>query len=119
MKSSEKRKHPRFSISEGAFAFINNTPFTLRNISEGGLQLQSVMHDDAPSGDMMLDIFVKNDNFYLQDIPVRLVRLQKNKPSSSFSGEHLTCFGLQFGELTPQQKTRIDSFIIRSTIGEV
>jgi len=117
-KSDEKRKYARFTVSDGAFAFINNTPFTIRNISEGGLQLQSVVFDDAPSDDMLLDIFLKKDNFYLQNIPVRLVRFQKNSASSPFSNAHVKCFGLQFGELTLQQKTRLDSFIAHSTNGE-
>ena len=117
-KSNEKRKHTRFTVSDGAFAFINNIPFTVRNISKGGLHLQSVSFDDSPSDDMLLDIFLKNDNFYLQNIPVRLVRLQNINPSSSFSRVHIKCFGLQFRELSPQQKIRIDSFIARSATGE-
>ena len=117
-KSKEKRNYPRFRVSDGAFAFINNNPFTIRNISEGGLQLQSVVFDDSLSDDMLLDIFLNNDNFYLQNIPVRLVRCHKNMSSSPFSNIHVNCFGLQFGELTPQQKTRLDSFISRSAIGE-
>ena len=117
-KSKEKRNYPRFRVSDGAFAFINNNPFTIRNISEGGLQLQSVVFDDSLSDDMLLDIFLNNDNFYLQNIPVRLVRCQKNMSSSPFSNKHVNCFGLQFGELTPQQKTRLDSFMARSAIGE-
>ena len=117
-KSKEKRNYPRFRVSDGAFAFINNIPFTIQNISEGGLQLQTVVIADSPSGDMLIDIFLKNDNFYLQNIPVRLVRFQKNISSSPFSNVHVKCFGLEFGELTPHQKIRLDSFIARSTIGE-
>ena len=118
-KHNEKRNYPRFTVSDGAFAFINNTPFTIRNISEGGLQLQSVVFDDSPSDDMLLDIFLKKDNFFLQHLPVRLIRFQKKRSSSSFSRIHVNCFGLQFGELTLTQKARLDSFIARSTNGEV
>ena len=116
--NKEKRNYPRFRVSDGAFAFINNIPFTIQDISEGGLQLQSVAFDDSPSDDMYLDLFLNNDNFYLQNIPVRLVRFQKNISSSSFSNVHVTCFGLEFGELTPQQKIRLDSFLARSVTGE-
>lgn len=116
--SKDKRDHPRFKVSDGAFAFINNIPFTIQNISEGGLQLQSVVFDYSSTNDLLLDLFLRNDNFYLQNIPVRLVRFQKNLSSSAFSRVHVTCFGLQFGELTQQQKTRLDSFIARSTTGE-
>ena len=105
-------------MTEGAFAFINNTPFSIRNISEGGMQLQSVVFDDSPPDEMLLDIFLKKDNFYLQNIPVRLVRFQKNNAASPFSSVQVKCFGLQFGELTEQQKTRLDYFIAHSATGE-
>ena len=116
--ASEKRKYCRFQVTEGAFAFINNTPFSIRNISEGGMELQSAVFDDSPPEEMLLDIFLKKDNFYLQNIPVRLVRFQKNSSSSPFSSVHVKCFGLQFGKLTEQQKTRLDYFIAHSTTGE-
>jgi hypothetical protein len=116
--SSERRKCSRFKVTEGAFAFINNTPFTIRNISEGGMQLHSVLFDDSPLDEMLVDIFLKKDNFYLQNIPVHLVRIKKNSAASSFSGLHDKCFGLQFGELTQQQKTRLDYFIAHGTTGE-
>lgn len=114
----EKRKYCRFQVTEDAYAFINNTTFFIRNISEGGMQLQSVVFDDTPPDEMLLDIFLKKDNFYLQNIPVRLVRFQNNNAASSFSRVHVKCFGLQFGELTAQQKTRLDYFIAHSTTGE-
>jgi len=114
----DRRKTKRFLVAEDAFAFINNTPFLIRNISHGGMKLQSVAFDDAPPEHMTLDIFLKSENFYLQDIPVRLIRLQKNFAMTPFTSIQVKCFGLQFGELTEQQKTRLDYFISRSTTGE-
>ncbi|MDD3618350.1 MAG: PilZ domain-containing protein [Desulfobulbaceae bacterium] len=112
----ERRKDKRFEVCEGAFAFINNTPFVIRNISKGGLKLQSVVFDDVPPQDMALDIFLKNENFYLQDIPVRLVSIANNHPKTPFSSLRVKCLGLQFGELNQQQKTRLDYFITRSAV---
>lgn len=116
--ASERRKYSRFQVTEDAFAFINNNTFSIRNISEGGMQLESVVFDDTPPEEMLLDIFLKKDNFYLQNIPVRLIRYQKNNSASAFSSVHVKCFGLQFGKLTAQQKTMLDYFIAHSTIGE-
>lgn len=115
---SERRRHPRFQVGEGAFAFINNIPFSILNVSAGGMQLQSVLFDEAHSEQMTLDIFLKNDNFYLQGIPVHLVRVRKAFARSPFSSTELRCFGIQFGELTEQQKTRIDYFISHSSVIE-
>ena len=112
----ERRQHPRFQIGEGAFAFINNIPFSILNVSAGGMKLQSALYDDVPSEYMTLDIFLKNENFYLQDIPVRLVRIKKGYARSPFITSNLSCFGLQFGELTEQQKTRLDYFISHNSL---
>lgn len=113
-KNEERRRHKRFKVCEGAFAFINNSPFTIRNISRGGLSLQSVIFDDNPPPDMILDIFLKSDNFYLQNIPVRLVNIWNSDPKTPFSSIRERCFGLQFGALTEQQQTHLDYFISRS-----
>ena len=115
---NDRRLFTRFKVTDGAFAFIHNTPFVIQNISKGGIKLKSVLFDDTPSYEMLLDIFLKDDNFYLQNIPVRLVRYQKNNPFSPFGKTHMSCFGLQFGDLTEQQKSRLDYFIARSSYGE-
>lgn len=114
----ERRRDKRFEVCEGAFAFINNAPFAIRNISKGGMRLQTVVFDDTPPEDLTLDIFLKNENFYLQDIPVRLISIWNNHPKTPFSSLRVRCLGLQFGELTQQQKTRLDYFISRSSISE-
>jgi len=113
--SSERRKYARFTVGEGAFAFINNIPFAIRNISEGGMKLQSVVFDESLPQELLLDIFLQNENFYLQNLPVRLVRFQKQSSASPFGNTHIQCFGLQFGDLTEQQKTRLDFFIAHSS----
>lgn len=115
---NERRAYTRFKVTDGAFAFIHNTPFIIQNISKGGVKLKSVLFEGSPSEEMMVDIFLKDDNFYLQNIPVRLVRFQKNASSSPFGTTHVRCFGLQFGDLTEQQKSRLDYFIARSSSGE-
>lgn len=116
--NSERRMYARFQVIDGAFAFINNTPFTIQNISQGGMKLNSVVFDESPPDEIVLDIFLKDENFFLENIPVRLVRFQKNTSMSPFSTTHSKCFGLQFGELTQQQKTRLDHFIARSSSGQ-
>jgi c-di-GMP-binding flagellar brake protein YcgR len=116
--NNERRRSPRFQVSEGAFAFINNIPFAILNISSGGMQLQSALYDDVPPESMQIDIFLKNDNFFLQDIPVRLVRVRNAHPRTPFTTTQLRCFGIQFGELTEQQKTRIDYFLSHSSMIE-
>jgi hypothetical protein len=114
----ERRKHKRYLVPEDTYAFIMHTPFVIRNISKGGLCLQSVIFDHAPPVETSLDIFCKQDNFYLQDIPVRLVALHKDLNKNTFTTLQIKYFGFQFGELTGQQETRLDYFISHHTCGE-
>ncbi len=115
--SDEKRKAVRFLMSDGVFAFISNTPFLIQNISETGVKLESVVFEGAPADEMLMDIVMRNEDFFLQNIPVRLVRVQKID-TAPFSHIPSQCFGLQFGELTQQQKTRLDYFMTRCATSE-
>ncbi|HBI15101.1 MAG TPA: hypothetical protein DDY20_06250 [Desulfobulbaceae bacterium] len=110
----ERRQYPRFQVGEGAFAFINNIPFSILNVSAGGMNLQSNLYDDPLPEHLTLDIFLRNENFFLQNIPVRLVQIRNTR--TPFMSTQLRCFGLQFGELNEQQKTRIDYFISHSSL---
>ncbi|HDK42984.1 MAG TPA: PilZ domain-containing protein [Desulfobacteraceae bacterium] len=114
----ERRRHKRFNVSDNALAFINNAPCMIQDISEGGMMLQSVVLEDEPADNLKLDIFVGSDNFYLQDVPVRLISRSQRQSTVPFSVVQVRCFGFQFGELTEQQKSRLDYFIARNTIGE-
>lgn len=115
----ERRQYPRFQVGEGAFAFINNIPFSIMNISTGGMNLQTVLFEDILPEQMTMDIFMKHENFYLQDVPVRLVRVRNVFARTPFMPTQYRCFGLQFGELTEQQKTRIDYFISHCSLLKV
>ena len=53
----ERRMFTRFKVGDGAFAFIDNTPFVIQNISKGGVQVKSVVYDGSPPEEMKLDIF--------------------------------------------------------------
>lgn len=114
---SDRRRHTRFKVCEGAFAFINNIPYAIRNISHGGLRLETVFCGDEELDEISLDIFLRDENLYLQDIPVRLVNVWKDYPHSPFSAMGVRCLGLQFADLTEQQLTRLDLFMSRSTTG--
>ncbi|NOX79772.1 MAG: PilZ domain-containing protein [Deltaproteobacteria bacterium] len=114
----ERRRHKRFNVSENALAFINNAPCMIHDISEGGMMLQSVVLEDEPADTLKLDIFVGSDNFYLQDVPVHLVSRSRRQSAVPFSIVQVKCYGFQFGELTEQQKSRLDYFIARNTVAD-
>ncbi len=80
--------------------------------------LRSVVLEDEPADTLKIDIFVGSDNFYLQDVPVHLISRSQHPSAVPFSVVQVKCFGFQFGELTEQQKSRLDYFIARNTVGE-
>ncbi len=116
--TEERRHYTRFQVREGAYAFIDNIPFTIQDISEGGMKIQSVIFDDVPMDDIVLDIFVNNGEFYLKGIPVRLISLMENEATTPFSAIRVRRFGFEFGDLTEQQIQLVDSFITYNTVGE-
>lgn len=118
LQSSERRKFPRYRVREGAYAFINNIPFTIQDISEGGMKLQSVVYDEAPVENLTVDIFVNTGKFYLKDVPVKLVSLLQDETTSPFNVVHVKRFGFKFENLTDQQKHLLDNLITYNTVGE-
>jgi c-di-GMP-binding flagellar brake protein YcgR len=114
----ERRQYARFQVGEGAYAFIDSIPFTIQDISMGGMKIQSVIFDDALPEDVRVDIFVNNADFYLRDIPVRLVCMLQNEATTPFTAIRVSSFGFEFGDLTGQQKKLVDDFITHNTVGE-
>ena len=114
----ERRSTRRYLVQEGAFAFIDNTPFTIQNISEGGMMLQSVVFDDTPDENLMLDIFLKSEGIYMKNIPVRLISHLKSRPSTPFSAVQAMLYGLAFEGLDDHQRNLLDYLIHNNTVGE-
>jgi len=114
----DRRQSRRFRMQEGAFAFIDNTPFTIQDISEGGMMLQSVVFDEMPAEHLLLDIFLKSEKFYLENVPVRLIRQLKNKAKTPFSTIQVRRYGLAFEDMDEQQRKLLDSLIFSNTVGE-
>jgi hypothetical protein len=116
--NEDRRQYPRFRVREGVYAFIDNIPFTIQDISEGGMKLQSVVFDEAPLENLKVDIFVNNGKFYLRDVPVRLVSLLQDESTTPFSAIHVKYFGFKFEDLTEQQKQLLDNLITYNTVGD-
>lgn len=118
VQNEDRRRYTRFRVREGAYAFIDSIPFTIQDISEGGMKIQSVVFDEAPLENLKIDIFVNNGQFYLKDVPVRLVRLLQDESTTPFSTIHVKRIGFEFKNLTDQQKHLLDNLITFNTIGE-
>jgi hypothetical protein len=121
---TERRKHERFKIKNGAIAMIRslNAPGTTQkycqiiNISRDGLCLRYIDRDGESKEPVKLDLLFIQDSIcsvclkYLSLKPVRV----SHEPGKT-SAKHLTTkqLGLQFGTTTVQQESQLDRFLLK------
>ncbi len=114
----ERRRYKRYRVKEGALAFLGAVPGSISDISEGGLAVHYVVFEKQPEEDLQLDIFFGRDDFYLADLPGRKVSDADSSPDVTFSRIRVRRMGVQFGELTGEQKSRLKYFILHNTLGD-
>jgi c-di-GMP-binding flagellar brake protein YcgR len=115
----ERRKHKRYRVKNGALALIDNIPGTIVDISKSGLAINYTVFGKEPVEQLRLDIFLSSDDFYLQDIPARLVSAKDRGGSqSTFGSIQVKRYSLQFGEMTEEQESNLKYFILHNTIAE-
>ncbi len=117
----ERRQQPRFKAVEGVFAALVNHSSKLgqiKDISKTGLAFHYIDHGDASGEASELKIIIGKAGVYLDKLPFKKVTDFQLKNEHSFSSIIMRQIGLQFGELTARQYTRIEHFIQKHTIGE-
>ena len=118
-KRVERRKHKRFRVQEGAFVILSPSDTgagRLKNISMGGLMFEYVTVKTPSINATELEIFLTDSLFRLQ-VPCHSVWDLPVYKSSSFSLQKRQC-GVQFGELSSHQISRLEYFIQEHTTGE-
>jgi hypothetical protein len=117
----ERRQQPRFKAVEGVFAALVNHHSKLgqiKDISKTGLAFHYIDHGNAPGEASELKILIGQAGLYLDKLPFKKVTDFQLKNEHSFSSIKMRQIGLQFGELTCRQQTRIEHFIQKHTLGE-
>lgn len=78
----EKRKHPRFRAADKALAADKDDPYTLINLSSGGLGMK--FYGEKPMwAEITIDLFFLNRELTLKDVHCRKVfekKLQQETP---------------------------------------
>jgi hypothetical protein len=112
----ERRKHKRFHAKDGTFAVLRpQWPYSTKigqiiDISMGGLAFSDVAGEDQPNRSYELDILLAEHSFHLTKIPFETIWDQEAEqlPSSTLSMRRC---GVQFGELTRNQKSQLEYFV--------
>ena len=119
--SDERRQQKRFIAEEGAFAALVDQESRLgqiKDISLQGLSFRYIdSHEKLENADE-LRIILGNQGLYLDRVPFVKISDFEIESEFSFSTIKMRQIGLKFGELTPQQKLRLDQFIKHHTVGE-
>jgi c-di-GMP-binding flagellar brake protein YcgR len=108
MNRHQQRKHPRFRASENALAASGDNPFTLMDLSEGGVGIR--FYGDRPlPNEIHLDLFFLNRELTLSGIHCRKVfeaRVDKGM-AGQMPEWHV---GLQFKDPRPEMLKMLKHF---------
>ena len=119
--SDERRQQKRFIAEEGAFAALVDQESRLGQIKDISLQGLSFRYIDSQEKLEKADelrIILGHQGLYLDRVPFIKISDFEIESEFRFSTIKMRQIGLKFGELTPQQKLRLDQFIKHHTIGE-
>jgi hypothetical protein len=118
----ERRKYTRFQARDGAFIEVRSHRGRLGeiiDISKGGLAFRYIDIGDRPKGTLELDIFLKGTGFRLENVPAKTISDLKTTKYFPYSSTKTRRQGVQFGELTRNQISKLDHFIKNYTTGKL
>ncbi len=110
----ERRKHDRLKVQGGAFAVPSLKIAALgqiRNISQGGLAFRYVGSQNRSKESFALKILFRDGSFSMHRVPVKTVWDRPIPQAYSLDLITLRQCGMQFGELTDEQKFDLKCFL--------
>jgi hypothetical protein len=116
--SEDRRKFIRYKVNKDAFAVIrtsDNKLGRIKDVSKGGLSFEYIMKGDPSEGITELDIFTTENDFYLKLLPVQIIKDSTMESEHAFSSLEMRRLGVQFGEMTPNQMSKLDYFLQHHT----
>jgi len=117
----ERRQQKRFKAQEGAFAALvaqESRLGQIKDISIRGLSFRYIDGHERLENADALKIILGDEGLYLDNVPFKKISDFEIENEFSFSRIKMRQIGLEFGELTPGQRDRLNRFIKHHTIGE-
>ncbi|NVL90508.1 MAG: PilZ domain-containing protein [Desulfobacterales bacterium] len=118
----DQRKHKRFKVQEDVFVAFRSHLAKLGNIvdiSMGGLGFRYLADEYESDGVVELYIFSASRDFYMDKVPFKMISDFEMVNDVPFSSVIMKRSGIQFGELTDRQISRLEYFIQNHTTGEL
>ncbi len=118
---SERRRKKRYKAQKGAFAALVNGTQRLgqiKDISLVGLSFRYIDSRDKASSKGVLKILLAGGGLFMDNLPFKPVLDVELENSSPFSSVKMRQMHIAFGDLSPQQLTQLDEFILNHTMGE-
>ena len=118
----ERRKYPRFSVRDNAFAVFQPEPVKLVPIVDVGLGGLGIgvnginTRDEWLNKSSYLEIIIDDCSFYMDNLGYQLLTKFRNLPRSNVS-PFQNIFGLKFVDLIPSQRSQLKYFIRSHTTG--
>jgi hypothetical protein len=117
----ERRKHGRFQVSGAVFVGFrpdNSRLGEVIDIGMGGLSFRYLATGEPSNGSRRLNIFLTGRDFHLNDVIFETVS-DFRTDEIPFTPVTMRRSGVQFGELTNIQISRLEYFIRNYTISEM
>jgi len=115
----ERRRHKRYQVRNGAYTVNSSKPGLIVDISFGGMSFNYIDRKEWPEETFRLDIvFGPEEEFRLTDIPYRVVSDRINGDRLRDSSLVVKRRGIEFGELTPEQRVQLEYFIKNHAINK-
>jgi c-di-GMP-binding flagellar brake protein YcgR len=116
--AGNRRRHKRFAVRKGALAFLGAVPAEITDISLGGMSVKYVPLKQDPSSTFTVDFFVSEQEFFLPNIPCRLVSDVKMPVEGPFRAVRIKRLGLEFGDLTAEQQASLQLFFQKNALAQ-
>ena len=114
----ERRAEPRLRTKEGAFAFLSLTKMIggqIQDVNEHGISFRYVASRQKLEGDCLVDIMMRGGSFHYHRLPCTVAWDRADPKEFSLGSFTMRVCGVQFGELTDEQKAHLQDFVHRYT----
>ena len=121
---TERRKFTRFLVPENVYAALGpsfSKVGRIKDVSIGGLAMEYITDGDSVLENSHVDIFIREEEFYLSKLPCKIVYDLPIEPSADPQVSGLTqkrC-GVQFYRFTSGLTKRLEGFLKVRTIGTI